>query len=552
MNTTTPTPDHTPSFGGQGASEGKAKKRGFIWLLLFLIVAGVAVYAVIKAGQPGQIIQTSGGGGGRGGSGGRGGRGALGPTPVVVTKARKGSMPVYLNGLGNVAAYYVVAVKARVDGQLMSVNFQEGDMVRKNDLLAVVDPRPFEVQLKQAEGTMARDTALRDNAQRDLKRYQGLLTQNAIPQQQYDTQLALVAQLEGTVKQDQAAIDNANLQITYSKVVAPISGRIGLRLVDPGNIVHASDQNGMLVITQIRPISVLFTVPEDALPQVNAKLNAGKKLLVEAWNRDNSQKIADGYLLTIDNQMDATTGTSKMKAIFDNLNGALFPNQFVNVHLLVNTLCDQVIVPNVAVQSGQQGTYVYTVDADSKVHNRPVTVRLANATESAIATGLADGEQVVTDGTDRLIEGATVRQRTAEDINGRGGRGGRGGSGRGGRGGSGRGAGLAGGANAGAGGGRGAGFGGGGRGAGFGGPGGGNGGRGGANGRGGRGGSGRGARGGPNQGLDPAVNDAPAPLDMSTLDIGCPDDPSSRPGGRQGGRNGGGGRRGGQGPGVTQ
>lgn len=532
------TPKHMSDLNS--APAGKPKKRGLIWLLLFLAVAGVAGYAVYKAGQPGQIIQTSTGGGGRGGSGGRGGgRGAQGPTPVVVTKARLGSMPVYYNGLGTVAAYYSVAVKSRIDGQLMSVNFQEGDMVRKDDILAVVDPRPYEVQLHQAQGTLARDQALLDNAKVDLNRYKNLMAQNAIPEQQLSTQVATVAQLEGTVKQDQAAIDNANLQLTYSRVPAPISGKVGLRLVDPGNVVHAADQNGLVVIAQIQPITVLFTLPEKQLPDVVAKLNAGKKLLAEAWNPDDTQKIADGYLLTIDNQIDPTTGTSKMKAIFDNRNLELFPNQFVNIHLLVNTLCDQVIVPNVAVQSGQQGTFTYVVDADSKVHNRPVTVRLALASESAIGSGLSENEQVIIDGADRLVEGSTVRLRT-EDAGGRGGRGGRGGSGRGGRGGSGGGRGQGGGGNGGNGGRGGAG----GRGQG----GQGRGGNGGPGGRGGRGGSGRGGRGG-GGGRGTATSlaadsDLPAPLDMSTLDIGCPAD--SGAGGQGGGRNGGGQARGGR------
>jgi multidrug efflux system membrane fusion protein len=537
MTTNTPTPESEDS---QPAPENKARKRGLIWLLFFLIVSAVAGYAVYKAGQPGQIIQTS--QGGRGGSGGRGGRnGATGPTPVAVTKARRGSMPVYDSGLGTVAAYYVVAVKPRIDGQLMSVKFQEGDMVRKGEVVAVVDPRPYVVQLHQAQGTLARDTALLNNAHTDLARYQKLLTQNAIPQQQLDTQVALVAQLEGTVKQDEAAIESANLQLTYSDVQAPISGRVGLRQVDPGNVVHAADTNGMLIITQIQPIAVLFTLPEKQLPAVVAKLNAGKHLLAEAWNSDDSAKIADGYLLTIDNQIDSTTGTSKMKAIFDNGNLALFPNQFVNIHLLVDTLCDQIIVPNVAVQSGQQGTYVYVVDADSKVHNRPVTVKLALATESAISSGLLEGEQVVVDGTDRLIEGSVVRLRTADDVNGRGrGRGGRGGSGA--RGGSGRNGGGGGGGGQGRGGFAGGGGGRGGNGAGRGGRGGGRGGNGGGRGGngGGRGGSGgRGSRGGGNAAA--ADDDTPPPFDMSTLDIGCPGG-----GGRQGGgRQGGGGRRGG-------
>jgi multidrug efflux system membrane fusion protein len=521
MTTNIPNPEPTHAVGD------KPKKRGFIWLLFFALVAAVAAYAVYKAGQPGQIIQNN---GGRGGSGGRGrGRGAFGPTPVGVEKARLGSMPVYYKGLGTATAYYTVAVKTRVDGQLMQVNFREGELVRKGDVVAVVDTRPFEVQLKQAEGTLARDTAQLNNAKRDLERYQGLVKQNAVPQQQVDTQAATVEQLQGTVQQDTAAVDNAKLQITYANVKAPITGRVGLRLVDPGNIVHASDQAGLMVITEIQPISVLFTLPERQLPDVVAKLNAGSKLLVEAWNADDSHKIADGYLLTVDNQIDATTGTSKMKAVFDNHDLALYPNQFVNVHLLVNTLCDQVIVPNVAVQSGQQGTFVYVVDAESKVHMRPVTVRLALESESSIATGLEAGEDVIVDGTDRLVEGATVRLRTQEDVNGRGGRGGRGargGSGRGARGGSGRrgaGAAAAGGMNAasaaGVAGGRG-----------------GNGARGG--GRGANGGRGaRGPNGGPisNAVLDP---DAPPPLDLSTLDIGCPGDRGRARGGRRGGGGG--------------
>jgi multidrug efflux system membrane fusion protein len=498
MTTNIPNPEPTH------ASSDKPRKRGFIWLVFFALVAAVAGYAVYKAGQPGQIIQK----GGRGGSGGRGRRAGLGPTPVSVTKAKLGSMPVFRKGLGNVTAYYTVAVKSRVDGQLMSVNFQEGEMVRKGQIVAVVDPRPFEVQLHQAEGTLERDTALLNNARRDLERYQGLVKQNAVPQQQVDTQAAVVEQLEGTVKQDSAAVDNAHLQITYANVPAPITGRVGLRLVDPGNIVRASDSNGLLVITQIQPITVLFTLPERWLAEVNAKLIAGRKLLAEAWNADDSQKIADGYLLTIDNQIDATTGTSKMKAIFDNRDLALFPNQFVNIHLLVNTLCDQVIVPNVAVQSGQDGNFVYVVDEESKVHNRPVTTRLVLESETAIATGLKAGEQVVVDGTDRLVDGAVVRLRTAEDINGpgggRGGRGGRGGSGS--RGGAAAAGPRTSNAAPAAGGGRA--------------------GRPGTNAR--RL-TARAANGGPaaNAVLDP---DAPAPLDRSTLDIGCP-----------GGRNGGGG-----------
>jgi multidrug efflux system membrane fusion protein len=267
-----------------------------------------------------------------------------------------------------------------------------------------------------------------------LKRYQTLLTQNAIPQQQLDTQVAMVAQLEATLKTHQAAIDNANLQLTYSQVTAPFAGRIGLRLVDPGNIVHASDQNGLLVIAQIHPIAVLFTVPEDNLPPVLKKLRDGVRLTVEAWNRDNSVKLGAGYLLTVDNQIDATTGTSKLKAIFDNESGVLFPNQFVNIRLLVDTQRDQLVVPSVAIQHGQQGSFVYVVGPNSRVQLRIVATGIALDNTTQIVSGLEEGEQVVVDGTDRLQNNSEVRIRPGGAGGGSGGRGGRGGSGRGGRG----------------------------------------------------------------------------------------------------------------------
>jgi multidrug efflux system membrane fusion protein len=408
------------------------KARGLIWLVLLVAIVGVAGYAVWRAGKPvsSQAANIArGGGGGRGG--GRGG-GGVGPVPVVIANASRSSVPVVLNGLGNVSAFYTVTIKSRVDGQLVKVNFREGDFVKEGQVLAEIDPRPFQVQLELAEATRAHDEALLKNARVDLERYGQLLATDAIPKQQLDTQTALVAQDEATVKQDSATIDNARLQLTYSKVAAPISGVVGLRLVDPGNIVHASDATGMVVITQLQPISVLFTIPEDSLPQVTQKLRAGAHLAVEAYNRDNSKKLATGTLITVDNQIDNTTGTSKLKAVFDNKDNALFPQQFVNVHLLVDTLADQLVVPNVAVQNGQQGTFVYVVDDDSKVHLRPVQIGLTTSTSSDILKGLSEGERVVVDGTDRLVEGATVRVRKAgeldnrEPADGEGGEGGRG------------------------------------------------------------------------------------------------------------------------------
>ena len=394
-------------------SSRKPKKRGLIWVVFLLIVAGVAGYAVWRASHPVPVAGGAGGGGGRRG-GGAGGQ--LGPVPVVVSKVARSSIPVYLNGLGNVTAFYTVTVKSRVDGQIMKVDFNEGDLVHEGQLLIEIDPRPYQVQLELAEGTLARDQAMLNNAKLDLQRYQTLLAQDAIPKQQLDTQTALVAQFEGNIKQDMANIDSAKLNLTYAKVTAPITGVVGLRQVDPGNIVLASDANGMIVITQLQPISVLFTIPEDNLPEVTQKLRAGAHLPVDAYNRDNSKKLASGTLTTLDNQIDSTTGTSKLKAVFNNTDNALFPQQFVNIRLLVETLGHQQTVPNVAVQNGQQGTFVYAVDEDSKVHLKPVQVGITTETSSQILGGLLDGDRVVVDGTDRLIEGARVRVRRAGEL----------------------------------------------------------------------------------------------------------------------------------------
>jgi multidrug efflux system membrane fusion protein len=354
----------------------------------------------------------------QGGFGGFGGgkRGGVGPVPVVVQKATRSVIPVYIDGLGNVTAFYTVTVKSRVDGQLMKVDFNEGDLVQQGQTILEIDPRPYQAQLDLALATQAHDQALLNNAKLDLARYQKLVETDAIPKQQLDTQTALVAQYEATLKQDQANIDNARLNLTYSKITAPITGVVGLRLVDPGNIVHAGDANGMVVITQLQPISVYFTIPEDNVPAVTQKLRAGAHLIAEAYNRDKSKKLATGTLLTLDNQIDPSTGTSKLKAVFDNKDNALYPQQFVNVRLLVDTLPNQLTVPNVAVQDGQQGTYVYAVDNDSVVHLKTVQVGVATETVSQILSGLNDGDRVVVDGTDRLEEGATVRVRKPGEL----------------------------------------------------------------------------------------------------------------------------------------
>jgi multidrug efflux system membrane fusion protein len=418
MMKTTNSTESLPELGAPGEHHPlvpkptKSRKRGLVWLVFLVVIVGVASYAVWRAGQPaggGRNGQAKGKGGGKGG--GKGRFAGLGAVPVVVQKVGRSNVPVYLNGLGNVTAFYTVTVKSRVDGQLMKVLFNEGDLVKEGQTLIEIDPRPYQVQLEMAQATLARDTATLNNANLDLERYKGAIASDAIPKQQLDTQQALVNQLQATLKQDQANVDSANLNITYAHITAPITGVVGLRQVDPGNIVHAADANGMIVITQLQPISVLFTIPEDSLPQVTQKLRGGAHLPVDAFNRDMSKKLASGMLITLDNQINNTTGTAQLKAVFDNTDNALFPQQFVNIRLLVDTLSNQMTVPNVAIQNGQQGTFVYVVDDDSKVHLKTVKVGTTTDTVSDILGGLSDSDRVVIDGTDRLIEGATVRIR---------------------------------------------------------------------------------------------------------------------------------------------
>jgi membrane fusion protein, multidrug efflux system len=330
------------------------------------------------------------------------------PLPVVAVPARKGSIDVYLNALGTVTPRNIVVVKPRVDGQLMKVAFEEGQVVKAGALLAEIDPRPFQVQLAQAQGQMAKDQALLKNAQLDLERYRTLLGQDSISKQQVDTQEALVRQYEGTVQADQAAIDSAKLQLTYSQVTAPIGGTVGLRQVDPGNVVHASDTNGIVVIAQLQPISVVFPIPEDSLQRILRRLATGEAIAVEAWDRDQKAKLAVGKLLTVDNQIDTTTGTVKLKAEFANANLALFPNQFVNVRMLIETLVDATLAPSAAILRGAPGTFVYVVKDDKSVTVTPVKLGPVQGEITAIASGLAPGDLVVVDGTDKLREGATV------------------------------------------------------------------------------------------------------------------------------------------------
>jgi membrane fusion protein, multidrug efflux system len=374
--------------------------RGWVWLIV-LVVVGVAAYFLwprIKALQSTQTPAPTAGKGKKGG----------GTTPVIAARATKGNIGVYYSGLGAVTPVYTVSIKSRVDGQLMNVLFKEGQIVKKGDLLVEIDPRPYQVQLDQAQGQLLHDQALLKNAHVDLDRYKVLLNQQAIPEQQYATQEALVNQYEGTIKTDQAAIDNAKLNLTYAHITSPIDGRIGLRLVDPGNIVHASDSNGLLVITQLDPISVIFTISEDQLPPVAVKMHAGARMQVEAWDREVKNRLGQGTLETIDNQIDPTTGTLRLRAIFENKAGKLFPSQFVNARLLVEEKTGIIVVPNAAIQRNSQNTYVWLVKPDQTVTVRPIAVGVTEGDQTEITSGLQEGDEMVTVGVDRLVEGGRV------------------------------------------------------------------------------------------------------------------------------------------------
>ena len=408
--------------GGHVTTDAPADKPSrSLWWLWVLVVAAivVGVWYFRGARTPSEAANPSGpatSGRGRGGPGGAG----MGnfSVPVVVASARQGDLPVYFNGLGNVTAFNTVTVRSRVDGQLVNVAFREGQYVHEGDLLVQIDPRPFQVQLEQAQGQLAKDQAQRKDAEVNLDRYKLLFKEGVIPQQQLDTQAALVGQFDGAIKSDQSQVDNAKLQLTYCHITAPINGRVGLRLVDSGNIVHANDTNGLVVITQLQPIAVLFSLPQDQLPQVTTKLRAGVQLNVEAYDRDDTTKIATGKLLTIDNEIDPTTGTYKLKSVFNNSDNALFPNQFVNIHLLVDTMHNLTIVPASAIQRGPQGTYVYAVGGDNTVKIRPVTVALTTSSNVGLSGGVGSGDVVVIDGQDKLQDGSKVTPTVAGAGNG--------------------------------------------------------------------------------------------------------------------------------------
>ncbi|MBY0462645.1 MAG: MdtA/MuxA family multidrug efflux RND transporter periplasmic adaptor subunit [Alphaproteobacteria bacterium] len=336
---------------------------------------------------------------------------------VLVAAVKKSDMPVYLTALGTVTPAETVTIKTQINGQLMRVLFQEGQLVKAGDLLAEIDSRLYTAQLLQYEGQLAKDVALLENAKLDLERYKTLVKQDAISKQVLDTQISLVQQFEGTVKSDQGLIDSVKLNQTYCKIISPINGRTGLSLVDPGNYVQTTDPNGLVVINNINPIFVVFSIPEDNLQAILKQMNGGTKLKVEAYNRDQNKLLTTGTLETVDNQIDTTTGTIKFKAHFENGDNTLFPNQFVNVRLLVNTLGDSMIVPTAAVQHGSNGAFVYKLKKDNKVTIIPVVIKTVNGNETAIDGKISPGENVVVEGTDKLNEGTLVTISEKKQIN---------------------------------------------------------------------------------------------------------------------------------------
>ncbi|KRA03000.1 MAG: MdtA/MuxA family multidrug efflux RND transporter periplasmic adaptor subunit [Achromobacter sp.] len=377
-------------------------RRRVVGLGLLLLVVAAIAWLVLRPSA------KQGGPGGR--AGGRPPMAAMAnlPVPVRIATAAQQDIDIFLRSLGTVTAYNTVTVRSRVSGELVDVAFQEGQQVKAGDLLAQVDPRAFQVALDQARGTQMQNLAQLENARRDLQRYQALFKQDSIARQQVDTQAALVRQYEGTVKSDQANVDNAKLQLDYARITAPISGRLGLRQVDRGNLVSSSDTNGLVVITQTQPISVVFTLPETQLPEVRAELAAGKTLTVDAYDRADTRRIATGKLETLDNQIDVATGTLKLKARFDNADDALFPNQFVNVRLHVLTRKDVTAIPTAAVQQGSAGAFVFLVQDDNTIAVRQVKLGAINSGMVAVNEGLKPGDRVVTEGTDRLRAGAKV------------------------------------------------------------------------------------------------------------------------------------------------
>ncbi len=395
----------------RSTSRSTKRSRRPIWIGLILVLGiGAGLYLWLgRAQQPQPAQGPAGAPGGPAAGGGRRGPAALGgPMAVVTATAVKGDMPVTLNALGTVTPLATVTVKTQINGQLQKVAFEEGQMVKAGDFLAQIDPRPYQAALDQAQGTLAHDQALLANALVDLKRYETLVAQDSIASQTLDTQRALVEQYKGTVANDQGAVHIAQLNLAYCHIVSPVTGKVGLRQVDQGNYVQVGDANGLVVVTQLEPITVLFSIPEDSLPPVLKRVQTGASLPVTAFDRSGAVKLATGTLATIDNQIDTTTGMLKMKAQFENADHSLFPNQFVNAQLLVDTQHDATLIPMASVQRGAQGTYVYVVAADATVTAHVIKLGPGDATNVAVISGVNPGDIVVVDGADKLRDGAKV------------------------------------------------------------------------------------------------------------------------------------------------
>ncbi len=371
------------------------RKRRIVVGLIVLIAVVVGAYLIFRSLHTGQPA-----------AGGRPPQAAA--QSVGVATIGKGDIRVIVNALGTVTPIATVTVQTQIDGQLLEVGFTEGQIVKKGDFLAQIDPRPYQLLQAQYEGQLARDQGLLAQAQVDLVRYQKLAEQNSIARQQYEDQVYIVQQDQGTVKLDQAQVDQQKLNVIYCHIVSPVTGRVGLRLVDPGNFVQTSNSTGLAVVTQLQPITVIFPIPEDDLPDIVPQLNAGDTFLVSAYDRANVKLLATGRVIALDSQIDTTTGTVQVRAQFDNADFALFPNQFVNAQLLVKTLHDVVTVPTAAIQRGAPGAYVYVVNADNTVSVRPIQLGPTDGPMAAVMSGLSVGERVVVDGTDRLRDGARV------------------------------------------------------------------------------------------------------------------------------------------------
>jgi len=380
-----------PPPGSHRDEEGKPRRHYGVWIVVVLLILVGLVFYRLRSSSEAASKKDAG----------------TQAISVGVVSVQQRDVPYYLTGLGSVTAFNSVTLHTRVDGQIMQVLFKEGQFVRAGDDLIEIDPRPYQVALDQAEGQLAKDQASQDDAKVDLNRYQTLWQQGVVARQQLDTQQATVGQYEGAIKSDEAQINSAKLNLIYSHITSPINGRVGLRLVDPGNIVHATDTTGMLVINQVQPIAVVFTLPEDNLPEVVSEMR-NRQLAVEAYSRDDNMKLAEGKLLTIDNQIDQTTGTIKLKSQFDNANMSLWPNQFVNLRLFLNVKKNAIVVPSATIQSGAQGPFAYVIGLDNKAEVRPVQVDFSEGNISVIREGLKRGEEVVVDGADKLQSGAEV------------------------------------------------------------------------------------------------------------------------------------------------